>query len=110
MNIRDGLTKDTKEVDTIDDCAQYLGYMSKVRFIIHFNKFYLMKTSVGNGQKQYGITLAIKHVEFFQKPQQQPQHHMNTIAFLEDDDEDEKPSKGTRITRKSSPGQADIGM
>ena len=110
VNIRDGLTKDTKDVDTIDDCAQYLGYMSKVRFIIHFNKFYLMKTSVANGQKQYGIALAIKHVDLFQKPQQQPQHYMNTIAFLEDDDEDEKPSQGPRITRESCPGQVAMGM
>ena len=110
VNIRDGLTKETKDVDTIDDCSQYLGYMSKVRFIIHFNKFYLMKASVGNGQKQYGITLAIKHVEFFQKPQQQPQHYMNTIAFLEDDDEDAKPSKETRITRKRPVEQFDIGV
>ena len=108
INIRDGLTKETKEVKCMDDVCKYIGYMSKVRFIIHVNKLYLMKTSAGNGQKMYGITLAIKHVEFFQKPQQQ-QHYMNTIAFLEDEEEEAR-AKEPRITRTSSPVEHfDIG-
>ena len=66
-----------------------------------------MKSAAGSGQKQYGITLTIKYVEFFQKPQQ-PQHFANTIAFLEDDDENTKPSKEPRITRKSPVEHFDI--
>jgi len=107
INIRDGLTKEQQDVHCIDDVCKYIGYMSKVRFIIHFNKFYQMKSAAGSGHKQYGITLTIKHVEFFQKPQH-PQHYVNTIAFLEDDDEEAKPSTETRITRKSPVEQFDI--
>ena len=107
INIKDGLTKEQQDVNCTDDVCKYIGYMSKVRFIIHFNKFYQMKSAAGSGQKQYGITLTIKHVEFFQKPQQ-PQHYVNIVAFLEDDDEDAKPSKETRITRKSPVEHFDI--
>ena len=65
-----------------------------------------MKSAAGSGQKQYGITLTIKHVEFFQKPQQ---HHnlANMISFLDDDHDDEEPTSKPRITRKNPVEQFD---
>jgi hypothetical protein len=97
IHIRDGITKSTKTVSCIDDCCQHIRYLSKVRFIIHFNKFYQMKTSTGNGQKQYGITLTIKHAEFF------PKEHLeipSMISFLSDTDGEEDKSK-LKISRVS---------
>jgi hypothetical protein len=56
-------TRTKIEMTCFEDMVEHIKYMSKLRFIISFNKIYAMKTKSGSEKKKYGITLKATHVE-----------------------------------------------
>jgi hypothetical protein len=81
------------EVDlhTFEDVVDLMKFRSKLRFVIHFNKIYAMKTKSGNDKKKYGITIKATHVEF-QRPVSNGQSQSNDDVF-DDSDTDEVINK-----------------
>ena len=76
--------------NTFQDVADALKYLSKVRFILNFNKLYVMKNSNGGTKKMYGISILATHAEVI--PRNKP-NGMYEIQFIDSSEEEttEKP-------------------
>lgn len=59
----DGTVKNLIDLKQIDDIQNYIKYLTKVRFIIEFNRVYVIKNINANGKKNYGVMLKISTVE-----------------------------------------------
>ena len=76
--------------NTFPDVVEALKYLAKVRFVLNFNKLYVMKSSNGGTKKMYGISIMATHAEVM--PRHKP-NGMYEIQFIDssEDDTAEKP-------------------
>jgi hypothetical protein len=91
------------ELNTFEDAVKMLRYLSKLRFIIIFNKIYAQKKASGagkNAKKTYGITIKATNIEV------EPSGYVissdaNEDAFADSDTEDIVVSTN-KITRQQN--------
>ncbi len=87
------------QLETFDDVLNYVTFRSKLRFIIHFSKFYAMKNKPSpNEKKKYGIILKATHIEV-KRPVSNRGISVEEDAFLDSDNEEESNQNVPTISR-----------
>jgi hypothetical protein len=91
------------ELNTFEDAVKMLRYLSKLRFIVSFNKIYAQKKASGagkNAKKTYGITLKATNIEV-EPSAYSTNSDPNEDAFA-DSDSEEAVVSANKITRQQS--------
>ncbi len=74
-------------ISSIDDFAKHVCYLGTARFVLSFNKFYILRAS-----KKYGITLKIKQVEV-NPVKTNAKFNYDEPTFDDDDEDNDVKSK-----------------
>ncbi len=97
--------REKQEVESVDDFANHVRYLSKIRPIITPVKGWCeKKAKMGSNEMQYGLTFKLVKVEV--EPHvgggSNMSQYMNNDAFIDSDDDDEPKFQGKPSTTKTS--------
>lgn len=79
-------TRNTPDINTIDDIHNYLKFLSKNRYIIEMQRIYASKSNNINGKRHYGVILKMICVECinnYRKIEDSEQNENKIVDFLD---------------------------